>query len=146
MGEGADGARDLAHAQVFGGGPQTHQIAPGFAVPDGQLQPESDRLGMHAVGAADLHSVFELQGAPLQHGLEALQSGQQNPASLADLQGLRRIDDIVGGEPVVQPARRLGVTGGLHALGHRRGEGDHVVLDLLLDFENAGGIEAGMRP
>ena len=56
--EGADRARDLADAQVFGRGSQARQIAARFFVPDGELQAERDGLGMHAVGAADLHGVL----------------------------------------------------------------------------------------
>ena len=90
MREGSHRARDLAHAQVFGGRSQAHQIAPRFAVPDGQLQSEGDRLGVYAVGAADLHGVFEFESAALQDRLQSLQAGQQNPASLPDLQAPAR--------------------------------------------------------
>ena len=120
------------------------QVAAGFLVPDGQLQPEGDRLGVHAVGAADLHGVLELQGAPLQHGAQRFQAAQQNGRSLLQQQRLRGIHHVVGGEPVVQPARGFGVPGARHGFGHRGGEGDHVVLHFLFDFENARHVEAGV--
>ena len=62
-------AGDLADAQVFGCRSQPRQIAAGFAVPDSQFQAEGDGLGMYAVRAADLHGVFELEGAALQDTL-----------------------------------------------------------------------------
>ena len=52
--EGSDGARDLAHAHVFRRGLKAPDIAAGLFVPDGELQPKGDGLGMHSVGAADL--------------------------------------------------------------------------------------------
>ena len=64
--ERADGARGLADAHVFGGRAQAREVAPCFFVPDGELQSEGDRLGVDAVGAADLHGVAELEGAPLE--------------------------------------------------------------------------------
>jgi hypothetical protein len=57
--------------------PRRVQIALHLFVPDGQLQPEGNRLGVHAVRAADLHRVLELERAPLEHGRSS-QARQQN--------------------------------------------------------------------
>ena len=70
--ERADRARDLADAQVFGGGREARQVAAGLFVPDGELQAERDGLGVHAVRAADLHRVLELERAALQHLAQTL--------------------------------------------------------------------------
>jgi hypothetical protein len=144
MREGSHGARDLAHAQVFGGRAQPFEVAPRFAVPDRKLKSEGDRLGMHAVGAADLHGVFELEGPPPQHRAQTLQPGQQNLARLPDLQRLRRIHDVVRSEPVMQPPRRFGLARRPHALGYRGGKRNHVVPDFLLDLQYPSRIEGGM--
>src|SRR5271165_1691464 len=61
------GARDLADPQVLRRHLQADQIAPGLFVPDGYLEPESDRLGMHAVGPSDLYGMLELASATLQN-------------------------------------------------------------------------------
>ena len=110
------------------------QIAPGFLVPDGQLEAESDRLGVHAVRAADLHGVLEFQRAPFQHGAQLLQAGSRMRRGLLQQQRLRGIHHVVRRQAVMQPARRFGVAGGGHGLRHGGGEGDHVVLHLASRF------------
>ena len=82
VGEGAHRAGDLADPQVLGGGAQARQVAPGLLIPDGQLEPEGDGLGVDAVGAADLHGVLEFQGAPLQHFAQVLQAADQDGGGL----------------------------------------------------------------
>ncbi len=106
MRERAHGARDLAHAQIFRRRFETLQIAPGFLVPDGELQPERDRLGMNAMRAADLHRVLEFEA----RGASALRAVSRCPSSriarrLAKLQRLRGIHDVVRRHAVVEPAR-----------------------------------------
>ena len=136
---------DLADAQILGRGGQAFQIAPGFFVPDGQFEAERDRLGVHAVGAAHLHGAAEFERAPFQDQPQRFQIAFQDGRRLHQQQRLRRIHHVIRGQPVVQPARGLGVARLLHALRHRGGEGDHVVLHFALDFENAGHVEAGVR-
>ena len=77
--ERAHGARDLADPQILR--PRRFsraRLRPGFFVPDGQLEPERDGLGVHAVGAPDLHGVLELERAPLQRPRAALPARQKN--------------------------------------------------------------------
>ena len=93
--EGADGARGLADAHVFGGGAEAGEIAAGLFVPDGQFEPEGDRLGVDSVGAADLHGVPELQGAALEDLAQLLQVVQQDRARPA-----------AAGAPARYPRRR----------------------------------------
>ena len=69
---------------------------------------------------------------------EALQVLRDDLRGLADQQRLRGIDDIVGGEAVVEPA---GI--GADDFGDRGGEGDDVVADLGFDFVDA--LDAGSR-
>ncbi len=62
-----DGAGELADAHLLGGQFKTLDIAFDFGVPVRQLQAEGNRFSMDTVGAADGGSVFELEGAALQH-------------------------------------------------------------------------------
>ncbi len=100
---------------------------------------------MYPVCAADLDGVFELKCPPLQDRFQALQPSQQNAAGLPDLQCLRGIHYIVGREPIMQPPGRIRMPGRLQALGHCRGECDHVVLHFFLDPQYVGSVEAGVR-
>ena len=91
------------------------QIAAGFFVPDGEFQPEGDRLGMDAVGAADLHRMLEFEGAALEHFAQLARDRSSRIAeACCDLQRLRGIDDVIRGQPVMEPARCFGVPGGRH--------------------------------
>ncbi len=96
---------------------------------------------MYAVRAADLHRVLEFKRPALQHFAQLLETLQQNPRSLADLQRLRRIHNVVRRHAVMEPARRFGVSGGRHGFGHGGRERDHVVPRLLFDFEDARNVE-----
>ena len=64
--EGADGAGELADAQVFGGGVEAGEVALHLGVPVEQLEAEGGGLGVDAVGAADDGRVLELDGAALE--------------------------------------------------------------------------------
>ncbi len=142
--EGSDGAGSLAHAQVFSGGADALQVAFRFLIPDGDLETEGDGLGMDSVGPADLDGVLKLECAALEDGLQRFQVAEDDGGGLLQEERLRGIDDVVGGEAVVQPARRFGVPGGGHAFGNGGGEGDDVVLHLALNFQDAMHVEAGV--
>ena len=98
-------------------------------------------LRPNVVGSAWMPCVRPMVGVCLNSMRAALEHRQQRGNPLADqrrsflhLQRLRRIDNVVRREPVVQPAG-LGVEPlRLQALGNRRGEGDHVVLHFGLDL------------
>ena len=96
---------------------------------------------MDAVRAPDHRRVFELQGALLQDLAQALLPGQQQLRSLAHLQRLGGVHDVVRGEAVVQVAALSP-----NVLRHIGGEGNHVVLHLALDLEDALDFEARLAP
>ena len=64
--EAADGAGDLADADVFGRGVEAAEVAAHFGVPEEELHAEGGGFGVDAVGAADGGSVLELDGAALE--------------------------------------------------------------------------------
>ncbi len=64
--EGADGAGELADAEVFGGGVEAGEVALHLGVPEEELEAEGGGLGVDAVGAADDGGVLELDGALLE--------------------------------------------------------------------------------
>ena len=138
VGEDSDCAGELADAHVFGGGHEARDVALRFGIPVGDFESEGDGLGVDAVSAADHGRVFELPGAALEDFGEALQILRDDLRRLADEQGLRGVDDVVGGEAVVEPA-------GVRAddFGDGGGEGDDVVADFGFDLVDAFDAEVG---
>jgi len=76
-------------------------------VPHGHLQAEGRRLGVHAVGAADLQRLAVLLGPGRDDGERAVESVEDQRARLAHLQRERRIHDVGGREAVMEPAALL---------------------------------------
>jgi len=93
------------------------------------------------VRASDHRRVFEFQGALLQDLAKAPVICQQQLRSLAHLQRLGGVHDVVRGEAVVQVAALSP-----NVLGHVGGEGNHVVFHLALDLEDALDFEARLAP
>ncbi len=154
--EGADGAGELADAEVLGGGVEALEVALNFRVPEQELEAEGGGFGVDAVGAADGGGVFELEGALLQDFGEALDALAEDGVGFKELEGLRGVDDVGGGEAVVQPARGWlrNCKGSIDVLGDGGGEGDDVVADFGFDLVDAGdgeraflgdGVGGGLR-
>ena len=143
MAEGADGAGELAHTEVLGGGVEAREVALHFGVPEEELEAEGGGFGVDAVGAADDGGVLELDGAFFEGFGESEDSGADDVGGGFELNRLRRVHDVGGGEAEVQPA------GGFFILMRRRvdmlgdggGKGDDVVADLGFDFIDAGNGE-----
>jgi len=64
---GSDGAGNFAYGHLLRGGLKAREVAPVFGVPVRDFQAECDGLGVNAVRAPDLGSVFKLPGAALQN-------------------------------------------------------------------------------
>ena len=132
--EGADGSGELAYAEVFGGGVEAGEVALHLGVPEEELEAEGGGLGVDAVGAADDGGVLELDGALFQDVGEGEDAGADDGGGFFELEGLGGVDDVGGGEAVVEPA---GVFGGVDVLGDGGGEGDDVVTDFGFDLVDA---------
>ncbi len=74
--------------------PQPVQVAGDFLIPDGQLEPERDRLAVNAVRAPDHHGVLVPERLLLQHRNESFHALQNQIERLGHLHGERGIDDI----------------------------------------------------
>ncbi len=133
--EGADGSGELADAEVFGGGVEAGEVALHLGVPEEELEAEGGGFGVDAVGAADDGGVLELDGALLERFGEGDDAGADDGGGFAELEGLRGVDDVGGGEAVVEPAGGFGVG---DVLGDGGGEGDDVVADFGFDLVDAG--------
>jgi hypothetical protein len=138
MGEGADGARDLADRDRFAGAQHPVEAALQLGVPERELQAEGHRLGVDAVRPADHRRPPVLLGARAHRLHQRGEPLDDEVAGLAHLQRLRGVDHVRRGEAEVQPPR-----GRPDALGHRRREGDDVVLRGLLDLLDARHVERG---
>src|SRR5579883_3513902 len=144
VGEGPDRSRDFADADLFGGLCKAGFVAAELVVPERDFKAEGDRLGVHAVGAADLHRVFMLEGELFESGEQLVEISGDEARGVADLQRLCGIDDVIRGEAVMQPAGGVGVVTLFHALGDGGGEGDDVVAYFALDFLDTGEVETGV--
>ena len=113
--------------------PSSYQMA--------SLQPERDRLGVDAVGAADLDGVLELVARGASRTSSRRSARGMRAEACLDEQRLGGVHDVVGCQAVVQPARSFGVSGRGHAFGDGGGESDDVVLHLALDLEEAIDVE-----
>ena len=149
--EGADGSGELADAEVFGGGVEAGEVALHLGVPEQELEAEGGGFGVDAVGAADDGGVLELEGAGFEGFARREDAGADEGGGFAELEGLRGVDDVGGGEAVVQPAGGFGVG---DVFGDGGGEGDDVVADFGFDFVDAGdgevaavadGVGGGLR-
>ena len=71
--KGSDRARELAHAQVFGGGLETRDVALCLRIPVGNLEAKGDRFRVDAVSPPNHRRIFELPRAPFEHLGQTLQ-------------------------------------------------------------------------
>ena len=84
---------------------------------------------MDAVRAADLQRLAVLLGPRRDDGEGAVEAREDQRARLADLQRERRVDDVGGGEAVVEPAALLA-----ELLGDGVDEGGGVVVERRLEL------------
>ena len=103
MGEGADGAGDLADRHVRKGPVEAEGVAAHFLVADEELEAEGRGLGVYAVGASHARCVPKLEGAPPQYAAHPSDALAQEHARVADLQRERRVDHVARRHPEVHP-------------------------------------------
>jgi hypothetical protein len=83
---------------------QARAVAIELEGPDAELETEAGRLGVDAVRAADADGAPVLAGAADDSSERAVEPFQNQSSRATDLKRQRRIDDVRGGEPVVEPA------------------------------------------
>ena len=134
VGEGADGARQLADGDGVAGGAQAAAVAVGLQGPQGELGPEGGGLGVHAVGAPGDRDVHELEGPGLEGGHERIEVVQQQVGRPGQRGAQRGVHHVRGGQPVVdvRAGRRA------DALLHDVDEGGDVMVGDLLALEHVG--------
>ncbi len=141
VGEGADGARELA---VGDRGPRHAEPAPAarqLGVPARALEAEGDDLGVDAVRAPDHGRAPMAERLAADCGAQAVEADEQEIRRVAQLEGEGRVHHVRGGEPQVEEAPLVA-----HLLGERRHERDHVVLHLGLDRLHARDVDAHLGP
>jgi len=136
LAEGADGAGDLADAEVFGGGIEATEVAAHLGVPEQELHAEGGGFGVDTVGAADGGGVLELDGTGAEDVSKTHDAGADEGGGLGESEGLGGVDDVGGGEAVVQPAG--GIAAGLaDGFGHGSSEGEDIVTGVEFDLVDA---------
>ncbi len=126
---GADGAAELADADALAGLSQPLVRAAEFVVHQREFQPESHRLGVDAVAAADHGRVLEGPRPVGDHAAQRRQVREQEVAGGGHLHGQRRIEDVRGGQTLMNPSScRSDVGGDVFE------ESDDVVLRALFDL------------
>ena len=93
---------------------------------------------MDAMGAADTGCVFEFQGAALQHLLESLEVLEEDFVGLLEEVAVGGVDDIGGGEPVVNPLAL-----GTEAFTDGAGKCNYVMAGDFFDLLDAVHVEGG---
>src|SRR3989441_7298039 len=139
VGKGADRPGELSYTHVLRRVLKTRDIALRFGIPVGQLDSKSNRLGVDTVGAADHGRVFELPGAAFQDLGELLKTRGDDFRSLPDEQSLSGVDNVIGGQSVVEPARLRA-----HNLSDSRSEGDYIMAHFGFDLIDP--LEPEVRP
>ena len=136
--ECADGAGDRAGRDFLAGGDKPLAGAGELRIGVSEFQPERDRFGMNAVGAADGRRHLVLEGALLQCGENLVDVGDQKIGGAGQLHVEAGIEHVGGGHALMHEAR-LGADD-FRQMGQ---EGDDVVLGLALDFIDALDVEGG---
>ena len=93
-GVGAYGAGDLAHAHRFPRRRHPFPLAAQLVPPEGQLEPEGDGLGVHAVGASHHQGVLVPEGLLPHGGAGGVNFRQQQVGGGHQLQGLAGVQHI----------------------------------------------------
>ena len=122
-GVGAHGARHRADGHLREGALQAAEVAVGLEGEAGQLDPERRRLGVDAVRAPDAQRVDvrpRLVGEGLDEGPGV---GEHDLGHGAQLQGQAGVEDVAGGQAVVNPAPGRTGRGGEDV-----DEGGHIVV------------------
>ena len=94
------------------GAAQAVEVAVGLEGEAGEPQPEAGRLGVDPVGAADAERVAVLERPLDQRVAEGDRARDDDLPGLADLGRQRRVEDVGGGQPVVDPAALRADRGG----------------------------------
>ena len=126
--EGADGARDLAHADVGDGVVEALTPAPQLVPQQAQLPAKGHRLRVDAVAATDADGVDVLAGTALEHGQHAGQLVPQQHPGFAQLHGERGVEHVGAGHAFVEVTS--GLADVLPDVGQER---DDVVLEHALE-------------
>ena len=104
---GADRARDRADRRVGERGLEPLQVAVGLEGEAGEPEAEGGGLGVDAVRAPDAERVRVLERLVAQGVAVSASAGDDDLARVADLERERGVEDVGGGEPVVDPAPRV---------------------------------------
>ena len=114
-----DGARQLADAHAVERMRDAGARPVELERPARELDAEGRRLRVHAVRPPHLERAAVLLGAGRHDGECAVERGDDQRAGLADLERERGVDDVGGGEAVVEPAAFLAELLG-HGVDERR--------------------------
>ncbi len=102
----------LPYGQLLEGVFEAVEVAVGLEGEAGEAEPEGRRLGVDAVGAPDAEGVAVLERTLDQGVAIGAGAGEHDLARLSELQRQGRVEDVGGGQPVVDPAPVLADRGG----------------------------------
>ena len=132
--------RELADADLFFRLIQSTAMAADLLIPDRHLDPERDRLPVHAVRPPDHHRLAMTVREVAEHPVQAPQILAENGRGLLQHDGERGVEDVGGRHPFVKvPPFRP------HGLGYRADERQDVVLRGPFQFLDSVEVDPGAR-
>ena len=139
-GVGADGARHLADGDGLTRGPEALGVAIELGDPDGELEPERRRLGVDAVRAPHADRALVRDGAARDDLAQPAELAGEHVRGGDELETGRGVPDVVGGQPVVDPARLRA-----ERVGDRAQERRDVVVGLIDVAVDRRDVDGGVR-
>jgi hypothetical protein len=134
----AHGAAHLADGDRLTSPAEPLAIAVQLEGPHRHLVAEGGRLRVDAVGPGHTHRVAMLERQALDRRQHPLELRQEEAGCFAELEGQRRVEEVAGGHPEVDPP-----TGRPHRLRGGLDEGGHVVPGRLLELPDPGRVGRG---
>ena len=102
---GADCAAELSDSNTFQHLRESLFRPAEFIEHERELQPEGDRLGVNAVAPADHRRHFVTAGLVADHAAQIADVFEQDLARFAKLDRERRVENVGGSKPLMNPAR-----------------------------------------
>ena len=139
VGVGSHGSADFSDSDALAHFAQALEAAGELIIHEGHLEAEADRFRMDAVAAADHGSELEFVGTDCHGFAQGEKVFFQNVAGLQHLHRECGVEQVGGGQTLVNPAGRR-----THAGGDIFDKGDDIVVRAFFDFADGVDVEGAL--